>query len=57
MICFRGSTTEVSPEKSAVQIPSPGSSAFKEVTENRPNEPATIGGNHAAWIIVCFSLS
>ena len=47
MICFRGSTTEVSPEKSAVQIPSPGSSAFKEVTENRPNEPATIGGNHA----------
>ncbi|XP_028409524.1 intersectin-1-like isoform X2 [Dendronephthya gigantea] len=38
-----GSSSEGPADKSAVQIPSPGSSAFKEVTENRANEPAVIG--------------
>ena len=47
---FRGSVSEASSDKSSVQIPSPGSSAFKEVTENRPSEPAIIGGSDTAFI-------
>ncbi|CAB4002935.1 intersectin-1 isoform X1 [Paramuricea clavata] len=38
-----GSASEVSSDKSSVQIPSPGASAFKEVTENRASEAAIIG--------------
>lgn len=48
----RGSASEVSSDKSSVQIPSPGSSAFKEVTENRPSEAAIIVGNDAAFMVL-----
>ncbi len=49
--------SEASPDKSSVQIPSPGSSAFKEVTEIRPSEPAIIGGSDTAFIVLEIKFS
>ena len=57
LVFFRGSVSEASSEKSSVQIPSPGSSAFKEVTENRPSEPAIIGGSDTAFTVLKIKFS